>query len=494
MERLPILGGAYQARSIIASAQRCINLYPEINEDQQAPVPVTHYPTPGLTKKYTPTQPGTNRCGYRASNGEFFSVIDDRVGYIDENFNAHLLGNIANKVTTPVIMADNGLVIILVDGSGVGYAIDLATHAFAVINDPNFLGGTGVDYVDTYFVLNEPGSNRWYISLSNVTFGNLTAGVITPPNIYAAFDPLDVVAKSGNPDPISICKVMHRNVWTFGELTTEVWYNTGSADFTFGTVPGVFLEYGCIAPYSVAEQDMAVFWLSRNKQGKCLVLQGDGAFGVTELSSKGIEYIFSKFQTVDDAIGGVYQQIGHAFYVITFPTEQRTFAVELKTRQWHELAYTTQNGDLQRHRANWWAFAYDMNLIGDWQNGNIYALDPSVFTDDGNPITRIRTFPHIMNKGDRLDLKSFMADLQGGTLTSATPDNPPLVYLRVSIDRGATYGNPIQGQFGEAGNYDEFPFWRNIGQSRDFVLELSWSEPIDTALNGGFYEAAPIKN
>lgn len=58
--RFPLVGGAYQAKSIIANAQRCVNLYPEANlPSSQAPVPVTHYPTPGLKKiaQIAPLQP-----------------------------------------------------------------------------------------------------------------------------------------------------------------------------------------------------------------------------------------------------------------------------------------------------------------------------------------------------------------------------------------------------------------------------------------------------
>lgn len=47
--RVPLLGGAYQAKSIIANAQRCVNLYPEVNPNQGSS-PTTHYPTPGLVK------------------------------------------------------------------------------------------------------------------------------------------------------------------------------------------------------------------------------------------------------------------------------------------------------------------------------------------------------------------------------------------------------------------------------------------------------------
>lgn len=56
MARVPLTGGAYQARSIIAGAQREVNLYPEHNTSaDQAPVQVTHYPTPGLKLLNGPT-------------------------------------------------------------------------------------------------------------------------------------------------------------------------------------------------------------------------------------------------------------------------------------------------------------------------------------------------------------------------------------------------------------------------------------------------------
>ena len=193
MPRVPLLGGAYQSRSVIASAQRCVNLYPELNEDQQAPAPVTHFPTPGLTTKGTPPTPGVGRCVFRASNGNVYEVVDGAVYAVDSTFTYTLLGNIPVK-TTPVIMKDNGLVIVLVDGTSTGYAIKMSSNAFAAINDPNFLGGTYVDYMDTFFLFNTPGVNEWQISLSLVTFENLTTGVVTAPNIYAAFDPLDVAS------------------------------------------------------------------------------------------------------------------------------------------------------------------------------------------------------------------------------------------------------------------------------------------------------------
>lgn len=456
MPRIPLLGGAYQSRSIISGAQRCINLYPEVNEDAQAPVPVTHYPTPGLTEQGVPPAAGIGRCVFRASNGELFEVVNDSVYFVDQNFNYTLLGLIP-ALTTPVVMKDNGLAIIVVDGTATGYAIKLSTHAFATINDPNFLGGTYVDYMDTFFILNVPGVNEWYISLAFVTFENLTAGVITPPSLYAAFDPLDVAAKTGSPDAITGVICMHRNVWTPGELTTEIWYNSGAADFTFATAPGVYVEHGNVAIYSLAAQDLSVFWLSQDRQGKCIVLRGTADYSVKELSSKGIEAIFGSFTVVSDAIGGCYQQFGHAYYVLTFPTAGRTFQVELKTGQWTELAFSGANG-FERHRANGWTFAYGMNLICDRQTGNIYQLDPTNFTDYGNPITRLRTIPHLLNDGKRLTVSRLMADTQGGTLgnTFAPPYSTSIQTIIQNLDLTDNLKLLL-----EAGN---LPSWGGAGQ------------------------------
>lgn len=488
MDRIPILGGAYQSRSIISGAQRCINLFPEKNDDEQAPVPVTHFPTPGLTLKGTPPVIGASRGLYRAPNGDLYQVVRNKVYYVSPNYVYTELGTLLANMTTRVGMSDNGIVLLIVDGTVNGYAVNLTTRAFARITDPNFLGATNVAFTDGFFVLNAPGTNSWYISLPYVTYANLTAGTISPGQTYAAFDPLDIASKAGASDNISNIVVMHRTVWLIGDgWSSEAWYNSGAADFPFAITPGVFFEHGTIAPQSVAWQDLSLFFLSVDRFGTSIIMRINADYSVNQLSSRGIEYIISQMTVISDAISGCYQQNGHAFYIITFPTSNRTFACELKTGQWHELAWTDTNGVLNRHRANTWAFAYGINLIGDWQNGKLYQLDINNFTDFDGPITRIRTIPHVIANGERLRADVIMADLQGGTLPSANDtDPPPKVFLRVSTDRGGSFGQPVEGDFGAAGDYGQFPIWRNMGYARDFVFELSWSASINTALNGLF--------
>jgi hypothetical protein len=58
-----LTGGAYRNRSLIANAQRCVNLYLEKNEEaSQSPVPFTLYTRPGLRKLMDAPTIGNGRC------------------------------------------------------------------------------------------------------------------------------------------------------------------------------------------------------------------------------------------------------------------------------------------------------------------------------------------------------------------------------------------------------------------------------------------------
>jgi len=459
MPRIPLTGGAYQSRAIIASSQRCINLYPEVNEDEQAPAPATHFPTPGLTRRGTPLTPGVSRCLFRSSNNQLYHVVGGSVYYIDATFTYQLLGVIPNA-TTPVSMADNGRCILIVNGSISGWAIDLSNNAFGPVTDPVFEGGSHVSEVDGFFVLNRwPVRQGWYISLNNIEFKHLALGVMQPfpnPNNLYAFDPLDYQLKIGSPDPIAAITVMHKNIWILGTLTGESWYNSGAADFVFQILPGVFNENGCTAPYSLAAEDLAIYWLTQSRRGKRTVMKWDAAFQAKVISKPGIEAIFARMPAVHDAIGGTFQILGHSYYILTFPTANRTFACELKTEQWHELAWTGPAG-FERHRGQCWCFAYDMVLTGDRATGDLYEMDPFNLTDAGNPITRLRTIPHVINDGKRVRIDRVIADTQGGTLGGAVPGP----YSRSIQDIVGELALPAPTLLLEAGN---LPSWPGSGQ------------------------------
>jgi hypothetical protein len=475
--RIPLVGGAYTARSVIAEAQRCLNLYPESNP-QDAPTPVTHYPTPGLRLLATAPVGGVVRGLYRFSNGlGLIAVVGNKVYYVSPSWVFTLLGTIGTT-SGQVSIADNGTTAVLVDGSASGYTINLNTNAFATISDPAFYGADRVEFLDTYLLFNKPGTPQFYTTTSNV---------VTP------FDATYFANKSGYADPLVGIAIIHREIWLIGQLTTEVWYNVGGNAFPFARLPGTFIEQGCVAKYSIAKADTSVFWLSQNLQGELIVLQGEN-YQAKRVSTHAIESAWAGYPTVSDAIAFTYQQMGHLFYVLTFPTVNKTWCYDMATGLWHERAYTGPDGLHEgRHLANCHSFVYNTNVVGDYSgNGQIYAFDPAVYTDNTIPIMRRRGFPHLVQDGKRIIYRALIADMEVGTDTNLS--DTPLVSLRWSDTRGQTWNNPVTGSMGQTGQYLTSIQWQRLGYARDRCFELFWSANVQTALQGAFIQIDPCSS
>lgn len=469
--RVPLTTGAYQTRSVIAEAQRCVNLYAEANP-QDAPCPFTYYPTPGLTLVSTPPTVGESRGIYTASNGNRYEVVGEFVYAVSSNNAYTALGSL-NSTSGPVSMVDNGTSLFIVDGTISGFTVDITKNVMAAVSDPAFYGADKVDLVDGFFLFNRPGTPQFYISLFDST----------------GFDALDIASKSTYSDNLVTLAVMHREIWLFGELTTEVWYNTGASDFTFGRMPGVFIEHGCAAKHSVAKIDLALFWLGQDLQGQNVVFAGRN-YVAERISTHSIEQALSSYSRVDDAIGFSYQQGGHAFYALTFPTANATWCFDVVTGQWHQRAYLEADGTLSRHRMNCHSFNNGRNLVGDWQTGKVYMLDPNSYTDNGVTMEYIRAFPHILGgDGNRVLFRQFIADMEVG---NGLPDDSaePEIRLRWSDDRGRSWGNYVQGSLGKVGEYLTSIQFQRLGYARDRVFELSWSAPVKTALNGAWVDVS----
>ena len=154
MARLELIGGAYSARSVIANAQRCLNLYPEKNR-VDSPTKFTFYQRPGLRKLSSPPNPGLGRSVLRASNGDGYAVVGQTVYTLDANFAWTQIGQLQAARTNPVSLSDNGQQVVLGDGSDIGYSWTLNDPStFAPINDPTgtFTGTVKWDVILGYLL------------------------------------------------------------------------------------------------------------------------------------------------------------------------------------------------------------------------------------------------------------------------------------------------------------------------------------------------------
>jgi hypothetical protein len=378
--------GTYEARSLIASAQRCVNLYPERNPQAQAErgLPFTYYPVHGLRQLSTPPSPGYGRGLYWSTTDQLFAVIGSNVYLITPaggnppQFTWMLLGQINSGGSGLVKMVDNLATLVLVDGTTTAYQYSLTNGGIlGSIQDENCIGGDFVINIDGFLGFNQINSRNWYTSLDNTI----------------TFDPTFVAAKLGGPDKLRALVAVHREAWLIGERTTEIWYDAGNeGGMAFSIIPGTFIQHGTCAPYSVASHDLAVFWLSQDQNGQAEVMMGEN-YQAVKISTPAIDWELSQYQSVTDAIGMTYLKNGHVFYMLSFPAADKTWVYDKSQQLWHERTWLDSNGVPHRIRPSCMTFAFNEVLALDWESGALYRLEDNLFTDTVNLVHAIGSAP-----------------------------------------------------------------------------------------------------
>ena len=359
--KTPILGGSYVARSINAADNRMVNLFAEaIPEGSGGKEAGFLLRCPGLRLLAT-VGSGPIR-GLWVTNGVAYVVSGNKFYSLSTSYTATLIGTVSGS--GPVSMADNGTQIFIACNP-LSYIYNTSTAVFAPITDVDFPGAGSVGYLDGYFVFNEPDSQKfWVTSLLDGT----------------SVDPLDFASAEGYPDNVISLIVDHREIFLFGTTSVEVWYDAGTPDFPLARIQGAFMEVGCEAAYSVAKLDNSVFWLGSDARGRGIVYRANG-YTPARISTNAVEYAIQSYGSISDAIAYTYQQDGHPFYVLIFPSAQATWVYDVSTTLWHERA-GFKNGEFTRHRSNCQMSYNSEIVVGDYEDGRLYAFDLDVYADD----------------------------------------------------------------------------------------------------------------
>ena len=368
--------------------------------------------------------------------------------------------------------------------------------------DGAFSGANTVDIIDNYFVYNNPTTQQWGAS-------DLLSP-ISPPTSYSL--------KDGAPDDLVALIVDHREVYLMGEISSEVWTDVGTVPFPFQRIPGTSTQHGIAAPFSLYRLGNSFAYVSRNNRGQAQIMQMQG-YIPQRISTHAVENTLAN-QNVDDAIAWTYQLEGHEVYVVTFPSLDLTWAYDATTQMWHKWLYTATDSTYQRHRGNCCAVFQGLVMVGDYENGKIYELDKTNYTDDGQNVRRLRRAPHLVTEFQRqyfdelqiqfqpgvgttglsatlqqINLQSPYVITDTGTLTIGALDTVylgefntinqfttttnPQAMLRWSNDGGSTWSNEHWTSVGQMGKYRNRAIWRRLGQARDRIFEVSVTDPVN---------------
>ena len=359
--------------------------------------------------------------------------------------------------------------------------------------DGAFSGANVVDVVDNYFVYNRPNTQQ---------FGSTAP--LSPISPSLSFS-----SKDGAPDNLVSLIVDHREVYLLGEVSSEVWVNSGLFPFAFQRIPGTSTQHGISAKFSVARLGNSFAYLSKNIRGDGQVMMMNG-YTPTRISTHAVENSIEGAE-ISDARAWTYLIEGHEVYVISFPTLDLTWAYDIATGMWHKWLWVDKQNVYHRHRGNCHTHFANMNLVGDWENGQIYMLDPNVYTDDGGEIRRLRRAPHLVSDFQRQYFSELQilfqpgVGLSGNIVGSTSPTNAvagvavaglaiagqnsqatlganPQAMLRWSNDGGSTWSNEHWTSIGVQGAYKNRAIWRRLGQARDRIFEVVVTDPIKAVI------------
>ena len=405
-----------------------------------------------------------------------------------------------NPTSTTTSGSGSGLTLTLTFGTGTGntgsYTVspsqtEATSETMYALNfsilpstDGAFQGADIVDIVDNYFVYNDPNTQRW--AASNIL------SPITPALSYGN--------KDGAPDNLVSIIVDHREVYLMGEESSEVWVDAGTFPFPFQRIPGTSTQHGIVAKFSVSRLGNSFAYLSRNIRGQSQVMLMEG-YIPKRISTHAVENTLVN-QTVSDAVAFTYQLEGHEVYVISFPTLDITWAYDITTDMWHKWLWCDNTNTYHRCRANCVAVFQNMVLVGDWQNGQIYELDPNNFTDNGQNVRRLRRAPHLVTDLQRQYFEEFQIQFQPGVGTTGvsmpvdtkSTTTYPQAMLRWSNDGGSTWSREYWVTIGQEGKYKNRAIWRRMGWARDRVYEVVVTDPVNAVIISANLKASEGEN
>jgi hypothetical protein len=244
-------------------------------------------------------------------------------------------------------------------------------------------------------------------------------------------------------------------------------------------VPNSLFQAGIAAIYSLCVCGPNLMWLGANVDGQAIVWREQG-YTPQRVSNFAVERAIQSYATVSDAVAYAYQEQGHTFYVLSFPTAGATWVWDMTTDVWHERGdWNSNTMSFESTRTPFSAFAFGKHYVGDRVTGNIYQSSVDFTTGaGGSPIRRLRISPVLSDENKTMFHSLLNVDIQPGLGTATGQGANPTAMLRWSNDGGQTWGNTHNLEAGPIGAYNQRLIQRRLGRARNRVYELTATDPI----------------
>lgn len=483
----------------------CQNLYLEAAQSADGKSEYYLVKIPGLRRlasSFDPVSAGACRGMFTSTNGRTFIVQGPGFYELLSDGTRTRIGILTSQ-EGPVSMAENGRLLMLVDGQR-GWILRYEDSNFTQITDENFPGidtgtiaPTFVTFLNGYFIVNITNSDTYYWSNSDYTWDDVATdsygNPYDPAHANGYWTPLQSGRKVGKPDYINALVNCNNYLWLAGYNSMEVHYDTGdTSGQQFRRYQGALLNIGCSAPNSVAVFQNNIFWLGTDAQGTLGVFSNDGMTPV-RISTRGIEQRIQDMGVYSDCRAFCYAQNSHNFYVMQFPTAGKTYVFDTATNSWHERTkLDAMTGTYLRWDGMYATKNWDKTIIGDASTSEVYVSDAGYYQNDNplaagvNYIRWVKTTPIDFQTGKnvRFNWAQVIANQGYGTIvnTAAGVGKDPTVQLAWSNDTGITWSNERSAPLGKQGEYSKRSIVLACGMGRNRVWRISGTDPVPVVL------------
>ena len=485
MPKIPFIGQTYPHRSLNVSAQRSLNLYPELVSDESAKSRYILIGTPGTRTWADLSSISSSTCRglYYTSTSKLYTIYGQYVIRMNSDGTIDKSWLMSDSSGAYVSFADNGKYLVFTDGYNM-WLLDMTTDTLTTQNDLPFTEPQKVVFIGQRFVSFGKNSNQYWWS------GLGADGPLT-------WDGASFASAEGSSDNIISIANSDGELVLFGPRSYEVHRSVpADVDQPYSVVNGSYTNIGCGAVNSPAEIMGVITWLGSSTAGKNMVFQLQN-YNAVPISNSAITYQLSEFDkkapndkvnVTSDAVGFCYQQEGHSFYVLNLLQANKTLVYDLSTQQWHDRStrdpiYNVEN----RWEPLFCVYAYERILTGNSKVPQILELDLSTYNEyDGRAIKRQRIGPVSYDDDAYLFHRDLIIDMETGIgkVSNLAQGYKPKAMLRWSDDSGHTWSMESWASMGSVGDYLVRVRWRQLGRARNRVYELTITDPVKVILIG----------
>lgn len=451
-----ITGPSYQSRSRPLLSQQTKNFYMELVDSGKGEYVLQ--PFPGL-KEFTDI--GGRDRGATEMGGVLYQVMGDTLYSVVSTGIVTTIGIIPG--TEYCIFAHDGVYLFIV-ADGVITQYDSLLNTLSAVSNVNIVGAQSVHFINNTFIYSVTTAFPNGSVLSDVGNGAVAIGT-------------NAVNAESDPDGLVRDYVFKQVIYRFGERTTETWWYSGIGSPPIEIIEPQLFQVGLAAKFSVANTDEFMYWLGDDRQ---VYIATGGS--LDRVSNVAIAGAIESYAVVSDAIGQAVTFQGKNFYILKFPTEDKTWVMneELRQNGWFEISSGLNDG---RWLGQSITRIFGKNLVSHESDGKIYELDLDTFTEGTETVQRRRVMTSIDGRalnapGSRLQMSRFELIMEKGIGLLTGQGENPRIMIENSKDGGKSWSAGTWMKIGRLGETQIRAEWWSMMTFYDIIIRITITDPV----------------